>query len=416
MTKLNKLTFALRFLPIVPIGALIWAGCYPQYVPDFVVYELAFGVIWAVIAGNPWAVLSRWLSPLSRAVIASGLLMAYAGYKLVICTSLVRCVLLTLGFAFCAIAYQKRREWLGVFAVFQSWRVDEVINVFTYAVENDALEAWENGGCGELRAVLRQSLHVNLSEEALTYSHKAAFLLGYLRGADIQLQDSVNYYQGQIDHYKARAEQAEREATTAHREAAQRVKDVQSRYAYIEEQYERYSTENSVLRDKVRGYEDPLSVGWEEYWGCQKSMDEIMEAKGWRRIRDDEPAAVPVPVAAPASSAPDLLQGISPAAFRLAGWKSWDTMTAEAEEQTPEPVKLRLVPQQDDEPDELEEIVEDEAEELALAVGDDRPTWSTLDERNELIRQYKADGHSHPQTAERFGITVSLSKKICNAK
>lgn len=408
MSRLNKLTFALRFLPVLPIGCLIWAGCYPQYVPEWAVYELAFAVIWAVIAGNPWAVLSRWLSPLSRAVIASGLLLCYAGYKLVICTSLVRVILMTLGAGFCAIAYQKRKDWLATFAVFQSWRVDKVINTFEYGVESDALESWENGGCGELRAILRQSLHVTLSEQALTFSHKGAYLLGYLKGAELEINANVAYYQNQIEQLERRAEQAEAEATNARREAQKQVKDLQSRYSYMEEQYQTYMTENSVLRDKVRLYEHPDDVSWEQYWGCQKSMEELMLEKGWVRANKQEPAPAPAP-----ASAPDLMQTISAEAYKLAGWKSWDTITAEAEQT--EPVKLRLVPRELDELEEMEPA-EDEAEELALAVGDDRPAWESIAERDELIRAFKAEGHSHPETAEHFGISVSLSKKVCNAR
>lgn len=288
--KTEYLRFAMRFSPLVPLGVLIYFGMMPD-TPERWLWEITYCFAWCVIIGNPWSVLSHWLSPLSRLVLASGMVIAYVGYKVPQLTELVRAILLALGLGCVIISVGKRREWMAVFAIHQSWRVDEVINVFAYGAEISAVEHWEAKGCGELRAVLRQNLHVNLSEESLTYSHKAAYLLGRLSNE----QEAAAAWEWAQEEVQKAQQNALDAAKAAVREKDYAVEKMRREYSKLPQQLRQLQDETRILHEKLSAYENPLSSAYEEAMRSSKSTEEIMREKGW--IRAASVPAVEIPTA-----------------------------------------------------------------------------------------------------------------------
>jgi DNA-binding CsgD family transcriptional regulator len=164
-----------------PVLVLVYFGYTNAPISAFFDTLAVFAVI--VLVLNPFYLLSQVLAPVTRAFVVATIVLIFTALRLPamslyfrICFLLIACLL---GF----ITFKKAGSWFNAYRIRQSPQVDKVLShMANKGADMDAQVAWERQGAREARAVIHQSLNIELTESHLEGSHRAVYLLGYLHG------------------------------------------------------------------------------------------------------------------------------------------------------------------------------------------------------------------------------------------
>ncbi|MCD8008138.1 MAG: hypothetical protein LUF68_04280 [Clostridiales bacterium] len=199
---------------------------------------LAALFLFLVLICNPLRIWDRLLPPMSRALIAAGVLVALLSFTLADVDPMGQTYLFAIAAGLWAVALWRRRLWLGLYRVRQSPDVDRVLSHLSIEEDWEAGQAWEAYGCRETRALLHQSIEAECDEGKMHRTYMPVYLLGYLHGKAAEVRQTEKA-QGQQANVKAlertvQEQQAQLTALKGELATAQRERDAAKKQASAE--------------------------------------------------------------------------------------------------------------------------------------------------------------------------------------
>lgn len=176
--------------PMAAFAAVIWAGYDREALTPETGFLLIFLLAVSILICNPFGALDWALAPASRITISAGSSMVYAALRIpgfppycMAVTSLIGAAVMALGVCFrkrwhttWADRQERRRYQLSIF---QCQAVDDTIGQLKAGSETAALDAWEDYGNAQCRALLHQWAELEISEEEIEDVGFPVWILAY---------------------------------------------------------------------------------------------------------------------------------------------------------------------------------------------------------------------------------------------
>ncbi len=255
-------------VPLVVLGVVIYQGYSIKTMPPELGVFLIVTLGLSTLVCNPFGLLSWAIPPASRACISVGVVLVYGAvevrYHLPESPLYPLAVAVSCGVGLFALGVKFRPRWLETWkqreerrryqlSIFQCEEVDRTIGQLKAGSETAAVEAWDEYGCAQCRALLHQWAAVEISEDELDHIAFPVWLLAH-GSAFTDRAELTEKYERKIE----KLEDTLKEKTDKLYNIVMHGEDYQRKKAELAQERAEMQNQTAGLWDRLKGLQDKV--------------------------------------------------------------------------------------------------------------------------------------------------------------